>query len=127
MRKLLHILAGLLVSALVLAVPAMAQDKGKMEKSVKAAAAPKVLLENGKVRVLDLTVKPGEVNTTAATSANRVVRVISGATLERTYADGKKESIVRKTGEVYMLEPGPAYTFKNVGKTVLRLYVVILK
>jgi mannose-6-phosphate isomerase-like protein (cupin superfamily) len=127
MSKLARVVAGLLVSASMFATPAMAQDKAKGKTDKSASSAPKVLLENAKVRAQELTVKPGQVNDTAATTAYRVVRVLSGAKLERTYADGKKESIERKTGEVYMLEPGPAYTFKNVGKTVFRIYVVVLK
>jgi len=47
--------------------------------------------------------------------------------LFRSYADGKKERVVYKTGQVRINEPGPAYTTKNIGKTAVKLYVVRLK
>ena len=52
---------------------------------------------------------------------------MSDGTLQRTYADGKKEDVVWKSGEVKQIPPGPAYTTKNVGKTTLHLYVVQMK
>jgi hypothetical protein len=47
--------------------------------------------------------------------------------MERTYADGKKEKVVWKTGDVRILEAGPAFTNVNVGKTDVQLYTVMLK
>jgi hypothetical protein len=55
------------------------------------------------------------------------VRALKGGTLQRTYADGKKEQVVYKTGDVRINEPGPAYTTKNIGKSEVKLYVVRLK
>jgi hypothetical protein len=100
---------------------AMAQDK--------AAHAPaiKVLLENDKVRVTEATFKPGDENTAVSTAMPRVVRSIKGGTLQRTYADGKKETIVYKSGDVRYLEPGPGYSAKNIGHTVMVTYIVQLK
>ena len=57
----------------------------------------------------------------------RVVRVLKGGTVLRTYADGKTEKSEWKTGEVQIQEPGPQYTARNVGKTEVVLYVVRLK
>ena len=132
---------GLLVSAFVLAAviasPAMAQDKAKDAKAAPAAKAEKgkstmkVLLENDKVRVFERHYKPGDVNTEVASSSFRVVRTLQGGTLERTYADGKKEKTVLKAGTVRYLEPskgaGDKYTVKNIGKTDVVSYVVLLK
>ncbi len=47
--------------------------------------------------------------------------------MERTYADGKKQSAVLETGKVAYLASTPAYTVKNVGETVVQLYFVELK
>jgi hypothetical protein len=57
----------------------------------------------------------------------RIVRGLKGGMLERTYADGTKELMAWKSGEVKQVNPGPAYTTKNIGKSELQLYVVELK
>ncbi len=127
----------------------VAQDKGKDSKAAPAAApakteaAPaakaekgkstmKVLVDNNKVLVFERSYKPGDVNDTQEQqSSYRINRTISGGTLERTYADGKKEKIELKTGTVRYLEPakGPSgkYTTKNIGNTEVISYVVQLK
>ena len=105
---------------------AIAQDKAKAGKGAPKATI-KVVAENDKVRVLDTTYAPGAENTAVPRSSVRVVRALKGGTLQRIYADGKKENVVYKAGEVRINEPGPAYTTKNIGKTEIRLYVVQLK
>jgi quercetin dioxygenase-like cupin family protein len=124
MRKL--VTASVAVAALVfsglMAGGALAQDK----KAGAPKATIKVLKENAKVAATETTYAPGaESNTSRAET--RVVRALSGGTLQRTYADGKKENIVYKTGDVRINEPGPAFTTKNVGKTEVKLYVVRVK
>ena len=126
MRKL--VTASVAVAALVfsglMADGAIAQDK----KAAKGAAQPtiKVVAENAKVIATETTYAPGAESNTSR-SEIRVVRALAGGTLQRTYADGKKEDVVYKTGQVRINEPGPAYTTKNVGKTEVKLYVVRLK
>ena len=104
---------------------ALAQDK-KMDKG-GAKATIKVLAENDKVRVFETTYAPGAQNTSVPSSSMRVVRALTGGTLERTHADGKKETVTYKTGEVRINQPGPGYTTRNVGKNAVRLYVVQVK
>jgi lipoprotein-anchoring transpeptidase ErfK/SrfK len=87
----------------------------------------KVLMENDKVRAYEVTSRPGDVNAAIPSTTTRVIHVVQGGTQEYTYADGKKETRVRKTGDVYMGDVGPAYTAKNVGKTVFQVYVVQVK
>ena len=139
MKKSARLLVGLLVPAFILAgfaaSPAMAQDKAKDAKAAPAAKAEKgkstlkVLLENDKVRVFERHYKPGDVNTEVPSSTFRVIRTLQGGTLERTYADGKKEKLEFKTGTVRFLEPSKSgqFTVKNVGKTDIVNYVVVLK
>ncbi len=123
MRKL--VTASVAVAALVfsgwMAGGAIAQGK-------KAAKGPivKVVAENAKVVATETTYAPGDESSTSRAEI-RVVRALAGGTLQRTYADGKKENVVYKTGQVKINEPGPAYTAKNVGKTTIKLYVVRLK
>ena len=139
MKKSVRLFIGLLASVFMLAGvvagPAMAQDKAKDAKAAPAAKAEqgkmtrKVLVDNDKVLILENTYKPGDVNTEVLTSY-RVQRVLQGGTLERTYADGKKERIELKTGATRILESpkaGQTYTTKNVGKTTIVNYIVSLK
>lgn len=116
--------AAALVFSTFMAGSALAQDK----KADKGAPKPaiKVVAENAKVIVTETTYAPGAVSNTSR-AETRVVRALAGGTLERTYADGKKEKVVYTTGGVRINEPGPAYTAKNIGKTTIKLYVVRIK
>ena len=136
MKHLIRLFASLVVPAFMLAVanPAIAQDKGKDAKAAPAAKAEKgqvtrkVLLENDKAQVFEVTFKPGDENKAVPSSLYRIVRALSGGTIQRTYADGKTEKVEWKTGEVRMNEPTKqTYIAKNVGKTNIVLYVVVLK
>jgi hypothetical protein len=126
MKKLAAVVAELIVPAFLLAGgvvdSAIAQDK-----SSKSAVQRKDLLENDKVKVYELTYAPGAENSSVASSTVRIVRALQGGKLQRTYADGKKEDVVWKAGETKQLTPVAAYTTKNVGKTVVQLYIVQLK
>ncbi len=127
MRKLVTASLAVLAFALSGAIlsSAIAQDKRADKGATKSTM--KVLADNAKTRAYEVTFAPGAENTAIPTSSVRVVRALKGGTLQRTYADGKKELIVYKTGQVRINEPGPAYTAKNIGKTTIRLYVVRLK
>ena len=140
MKRLIRLFVSLLVPALMLAfaaaTPAMKHemDKAKDAKAAPAAkaekgmATQKVLLENDKVRVFEVRYKPGDENKSVPSASFRVLRAVKGGTLMRTYADGKTENVEWKTGEVRMNEPSKtAYTAKNVGKTDVELYIVVLK
>lgn len=134
MRKPAAVLAGLLVPAFLLAGSvvdsAIAQDKATKPVAKESAAKSvktKALLENDKVKAYELTYAPGAENTGVASSAVRIVRVLKGGTLLRSFADGRKEKVVWKTGETKQLDPVQAYTAKNIGKSEVKLYVVLLK
>jgi hypothetical protein len=138
--KRLYIL-GMVVPAFALAVavaqPAVAQDKAKDTKAMKAEKTEnkaekgkpvtKVLHEDDKVRVTETTTKPGDTGA-SITRGLRVVRYLQGGTQLRTYADGKTEKVERKTGEVFVAGPDKqAYSVKNVGKTTMVTYTVNIK
>jgi hypothetical protein len=117
-------MARLLVPALfvagVIAGPAMAQEKAKSDPP---KASLKVLLENDKVRVYEAHIPVG------AEAANiarpyRIGRALTAATMQRIYADGRKETVQWKAGEVKELGPDPQYIPRNIGKTDFRIYVV---
>ena len=126
MKKLMSFVVGIVISAFILA-GGVANSAIAQDKTAKATASQKVLLDNAKVLVVEVTFKPGHELPITITPLNRLIRVLKGGTTQFTYADGKKETKVWKTGEVVWLEPGPAYTNKNTGKTEVQRYVVNLK
>ena len=130
MKQLIRLFLSALVPAFILAgvatQPALAQDKAKL-KEVKATNTSKVLHDDDRVRVTENTTKPGE-NGSNLIRGKRVVRYLQGGTQERTYADGRKEKVERKTGEVLVAGTDKeAYWIKNIGKTTIVSYVVSIK
>jgi len=117
--------AAALVLSGLFAQQALAQDK-KMDKGASKATM-KVLQENAKVRAYEVSFAPGAENKSIPATSTRVVRALAGGTLERTYADGRKEKVTYKTGQVRINEASPAFTTKNIGKSEIRLYVVQVK
>ena len=135
MNKLAGALAGLLVPAFfvagVIATPAIAQEKMAAKKMEQAKAKPgepvlKEIAQNDKLRAYEATFKPGDVSPSQKRPM-RVVRALKGGTLERTYEDGKKEAVPWKTGEARLISEERPYAVKNIGKTVVHLYIVNLK
>jgi len=89
-------------------------------------ATVNVRLENSAVRVYEARIPAG------AEGANtprpyRISRALQGGTIQRTYADGKTETTVWKTGQVKELGPDRQFKPKNIGKTDFHLYVVEIK
>jgi len=110
-------------ASLIAAGPVVAQDKkGKMPERTQ-----KVLIENDTFRVTETHYPPGG-GIASTQPAHRVTRVLKGGTLERTYADGKKESVTYKEGDVKEFPAAPApYAVKNTGKSEVVLYSVAVK
>jgi len=126
MKKLVGFVVSILVPAFIMA-GAVVNSATAQQKAAKATATGKVLLESDKVRVYEVTYKPGAENTSVPSSSSRVVRALKGGTIQRIYSDGKKENVTYKAGQVRLNEPGPGYTAKNIGKTQIVLYVVQVK
>lgn len=114
----IRLLASVAVAlGLAAAVPVHAQDKAK---AAKGAPVVKVLLENDKVRVTESTFKPGDVSP----SRERIPRIshaMKGGTLERSFPDGKKVKVERKTGDWVWIGQKETYSVTNVGKTTVVL------
>ena len=126
---------GLLVAAFMLAGvtanPAMAQGMAKAAKAEKGKVTMTVLAENEKARAFEIRFKPGdEMNMSGMlTSSYRVIRALKGGTILQTFPDGKTAKQEWKTGEVRIQGPSEQqqYTGKNVGKSEIVLYSVLLK
>lgn len=121
MRKSAGLIAKLLVPAFfvaaVIAGPAMAQEKAAAKASLK------VLLENDKVKVYEAHIPPGGEAANVA-RPYRIGRALTDGTIQRVYADGRKETVQWKAGEAKALGPDTQYIPRNIGKTDFRIYVV---
>jgi hypothetical protein len=117
---------GIVIPAFIMA-GGVAGSAVAQEKAAKGTPVQTTVMENAKVKVYEVTYKPGDTNTGIASTSYRVVRALTAGTTQWTFADGKKITNVRKAGEVWISEPGPAYTNSNTGKTDFKIYVVQLK
>jgi len=117
MRNLKTFTYGLAIS-LALSAPAFAQVPAKP------------LAENSKAAVSEGTLAVGATVTIAAQKGPFLTRYyLSGGTLEYTYADGKKETVTRKTGSAVIIsatEKRPD-SVKNIGTTALHFITVTAK
>jgi len=95
-----------------------------------AQVPAKPLAENSKAAVSEGTLAAGATVTINAQTGSFLTRYyLSGGTLEYTYADGKKETVTRKTGSAVIIlasDKRPA-SVKNIGTTALRFITVTAK
>jgi quercetin dioxygenase-like cupin family protein len=122
MKSLFYLGASVLVMALVVTFSvqsAMAVDV------VTVAPDVKVILENDSVRVLESTLKPGEVEG-MHTHPEFIAYFLSPTTVEITTPDGK--SVVKKppAGKV-LYGTGAEHQIKNVGDTLQRVLLIEIK
>lgn len=82
-------------------------------------------MDNARVLASEVRYKPGA-SSGMVERMDRIVRAMSDGVLEKTYPDGRKETITWKAGEV-KFNPKETYSQKNVGKTELVLFTVSLK
>jgi quercetin dioxygenase-like cupin family protein len=85
----------------------------------------RVAFENERVRVLDITVKPGETAVMHSHPAY-VAYVVSGGTFKIRTPDGKVEEMTLTSGTTLYREP-LSHSSENVGKTTVHLIDVELK
>jgi hypothetical protein len=108
---------GLALSVVLLA-PAFAQTPAK------------TLAENNKTIVSESTLAVGATATIGTPQGPFLTRYyLSGGTLEYTYADGKKETVTRKTGTAIIIsstDKRPA-SVKNTGTTALHFITTGVK
>ena len=122
------LIAGVLLTTLVSAFAEgraiLAQQKGA---SASAAPAPKIVLENARVRVRDVTFPPGVSAGMHTHDLAHVGVVIQGGTLVFKYPDGKSETAKLDAGGVGFREANVTHEPTNPGKTPVRVIEVELK
>ena len=103
----------------------MAMEKGGAMKAA-GQSTRKVIAENEKVRVTDSVARPGE-GTAMQAREGTVYHYVTGGTFERTFSDGSKDVVTRKTGETVLITEKRPYSTKNVGKTTVQVIAVQTK
>ena len=99
---------------------ALAQDPVKVSPKTT-----KVLLENDRVRVLDVRIKPGEKEPMHSHPAN-VIYSLSDRKIKSTSPDGKTQEREGKAGTAIWRE-GETHAVENVGTTELHVVLIELK
>lgn len=108
------------VALLALAPMAAAQDL-----AVTAGAGAKVVLDNDRVRVIELNM-PAGASTGMHSHGDHVVVFLSGGSAVQTQTDGSTRTMERKPGEVLWSEP-VTHDTKNSGNKPVRTLVIELK
>jgi quercetin dioxygenase-like cupin family protein/uncharacterized damage-inducible protein DinB len=85
----------------------------------------KLLSENERVRVIEVTIAPGAEITTHS-HPDHSVQVISGGTLQVTNADGKTEELIVTAGQSLFI-PAQTHSSKNTGKKPVKAVITELK
>jgi len=99
----------------------------KIQDVMKVAAkAYKLLMENEKVRVMDIRLKPGEKAPMHNHPNGHVVYVINNARFKLTFPDGKTGEFDLKAGQTLWLEAG-SHATENIGITEGHNLVVEIK
>lgn len=86
----------------------------------------KTVFEDSKIVVTDNVLKPGE-GSPSTDRGGLVLYYISGGTVERTFNDGTKQTVTRKTGQALMNPEKRPYAVTNTGKTTLRVITIKMK
>ncbi|HWU54076.1 MAG TPA: hypothetical protein VN175_01160 [Rhizomicrobium sp.] len=88
--------------------------------------APKKIFDNEKLTIFDNILKPGE-ESASASRGGMIYYYVQGGTVERTFADGTKTSVTRKTGESFQNPEKRPYAVKNTGGSTIHVISIQLK
>jgi quercetin dioxygenase-like cupin family protein len=91
-----------------------------------AAKAYKLLMENEKVRVLEIRLKPGEKAPMHNHPHDHVVFVMNTARFKLTFSDGKSGSFDFKAGQTLWMDAG-SHATENIGTSEGHNLVVEVK
>jgi len=113
---------------LLLAVSAVILTAGSVPAQDPLKVAPntyKLVTENPRIRVLEVTLKPGEQVATHS-HPDHFGYFLSGGSLKITNAAGKVTEMTAKAGDTSWI-PAETHSAVNTGKTEVKLLVVELK
>ena len=116
----------LLTTIALLGGGVLAAKRGSSQATAKTQSSAKVVLENSRVRVRDVTFPPGVTGMHTHELAHVGV-VIQGGTLVFKYPDGKSETAKLDVGGVGFREAQVSHEPTNTGSTPVRVIEVELK
>lgn len=122
MKRIFIVMFVLLAAGLLRSDAAVTSEQ---DVAVVNATTVKVKLDNPRVRVMDVTLKPGEKEKTHSHPAY-VVYVIEGGKVRNHASDGTTVEAEFKAGDVLYREPLTHWA-ENIGTTTIRLVLVELK
>lgn len=122
MKRISTLLVVLFVAALVRGDTATAREQDALKVNADSVS---LRLENTRVRVLDIALKPGQKEKTHSHPAY-LFYVIEGGKVRNHAADGTTTDGEIKTGDVIYRDPLTHWA-ENIGTTTIRLVLVELK
>jgi quercetin dioxygenase-like cupin family protein len=122
MKRIFILIFVLLVAGFVRSDATVLREQDPVTVNAKTIV---VKLDNPRVRVLDVTLKPGEKEKTHSHPAY-VVYIIEGGKVRNHAADGTVAETELKTGDVLYRDPLTHWA-ENIGNTTIRLVLVELK
>ena len=117
--------ATLITLALVMAMALMGRMAFAADPLAVAPEMYKLQYENDRVRVMQVTFKPGEA-IPEHSHPDHFVYVLEGGTVKITKADGTTSDAVLKVGDIIWID-AETHQAINTGSTVVRLLVTELK
>ena len=105
---------------------AAAPSNAEQPMASSAQCVTSVVTENEKFLVQDTVCAPGA-SSAMAKRPMRVLHIVKGARLTRTYEDGTKEKLTFKKGQTIILNIDKAYSYKNEGKKDFHVLVISTK
>jgi quercetin dioxygenase-like cupin family protein len=118
--KMLFQICTVIVATFCLLQQATAQDPAKQSPNQY-----KILLNNDKVRVLDVRLKPGD-KSPMHSHPDRVSYILSGSTVKSTSKDGKTTEVKTKAGQC-VWHNAESHAVENTGKTEVHVIEMELK
>ncbi len=85
----------------------------------------KLLFDNDRVRVMEITFKPGD-TIAIHWHPDHVVTFVAGGTLKLTYPDGTSKEISGQAGQAFWI-PSESHAAENVGTTEVKGIVIEIK
>jgi mannose-6-phosphate isomerase-like protein (cupin superfamily) len=126
-KQLPGFLAGVIAGAALVALALTSGTRAEMSALTgQGQSTSKIVLENDRVRVKDVTFPPG-VTGMHTHDLPHVGVVIQGGTLEFRYPDGKSETAKLEAGGVGYRDANVTHEPVNPGKTPVRVIEVELK
>jgi quercetin dioxygenase-like cupin family protein len=123
MKRIHVLLFVLIVTGLVRGDASVTREQDPLTVNSKTIA---LKLENSRVRVLEATLKPNDVEKPHSHPAY-VIYVIAGGKFRNHAEDGTVTEGEFKTGDVIYRDPITQHWAENIGPTIIRLELVELK